>query len=56
MKYISMMNCPKTGYESLGSWPHQDIQAHIHGRLKQGSSPDRELVTAEGLAGPAKLR
>src|SRR6185295_18932718 len=29
MKYILMMNCPKNGYESFGSWAQKDIQAHI---------------------------
>ena len=29
MKYIFMMNCPKTGYDTFGAWPKKDIQAHI---------------------------
>ena len=29
MKYILMMNCPKTGYDSFGAWPKKDIQSHI---------------------------
>ena len=29
MKYIMMMHCPKHGYDSFGSWPQKDIQAHI---------------------------
>jgi hypothetical protein len=29
MKYILRMNCPRNGYESIGSWPQKDIQAHI---------------------------
>jgi hypothetical protein len=29
MKYILMMHCPKTGYDSFGAWPKNDIQAHI---------------------------
>ena len=29
MKYILMMNCPKNGYDSFGSWPKEDIKANI---------------------------
>ena len=29
MKYILMMNCPKTGYDTFGAMPQKDIQAHI---------------------------
>jgi hypothetical protein len=58
MKYILMMNCPKTGYESFGSWPKKDIQAHIKFMidfdkvLKQSG----ELVSAEGLASPMEAK
>ena len=52
MKYILMMNCPKTGYEAFGAWPKKDIQAHIafmqdfNKYLKESG----EFVSAEGLA------
>jgi len=52
MKYILMMNAPKNGWESFGSWPQDDIKAHIgfminfSKRLREAG----ELVSAEGLA------
>jgi hypothetical protein len=54
MKYILMMNCPKTGYDTFGAWPKKDIQAHIafmHG-LNKALSESGELVSGEGLASP----
>ena len=29
MKYILMMHCPKSGYETFAAWPKKDIQAHL---------------------------
>ena len=58
MKYILMMNCPKTGYETFGAWPQKDIQAHI-GFMKDLNKALREsgeLVSAEGLASPQQAR
>jgi hypothetical protein len=58
MKYILMMHCPKTGYDSFGSWPKKDIQAHIgfmmnlNKELKEAG----ELVSAEGLASPHEAK
>ena len=59
MKYILMMNCPKTGYDWFASLPKKDIQAHIafmH-NLNKALSESGELVSSEGLADPkvAKL-
>ena len=54
MKYILMMNCPKTGYDTFGAWPKKDIQAHI-AFMKDLNKSLREsgaLVSAEGLADP----
>ena len=54
MKYILMMNCPKNGYDSLGAWPKEDIQAHI-GFMVQFDKDLRaegHLVSGEGLADP----
>jgi hypothetical protein len=54
MKYILMMNCPRTGYDTLGAWPKKDIQAHIgfmHG-LNKALRESGEFVSAEGLADP----
>jgi hypothetical protein len=54
MKYILMMNCPKTGYDTFGAWPKEDIQAHIGFMVNFAKSlrESGELVSAEGLADP----
>jgi hypothetical protein len=58
MKYILMMNCPKTGYESFGSWPQKDIQAHIGFMMgfNKALRETGELVSAEGLASPQEAK
>ena len=58
MKYILMMNCPKNGYESFGSWPKNAIQAHIGfmQELNRALRESGELVSAEGLASPQEAR
>jgi hypothetical protein len=58
MKYILMMNCPKTGYESFGSWPKEAIQAHIGFMigLNKSLKESGELVSAEGLASPQEAK
>ena len=58
MKYILMMNCPKTGYESFESWPKNDIQAHIGFMIgfNKELRASGELVSAEGLASPHEAR
>ena len=58
MKYILMMNCPRNGYEALGSWPRKDLMAHI-GFMKGLNKDLREsgeLVSAEGLASPQQAK
>ncbi len=58
MKYILMMNCPKTGYDTFGAWPKKDIQAHI-GFMKNLNSALKEsgeFVSAEGLASPHQAK
>jgi hypothetical protein len=58
MKYILMMNCPKTGYDTFGSWPKKDLQAHI-AFMRRFDKPLREsgeLVSAEGLADPKQAK
>jgi len=58
MKYMMMMNGPKMGYESMGSWPQKDIHAHIgfmmgfNKQLKESG----ELVSAEGLSSPPEAK
>jgi hypothetical protein len=58
MKYILMMNCPKTGYDTIGAWPKQDIQAHIGFMMgfNKALSEAGELVSAEGLASPHEAK
>jgi hypothetical protein len=58
MKYILMMNCPKTGYESFGAWQQKDIQAHIAFMLSFNKAlrESGELVSAEGLASPQEAK
>lgn len=58
MKYILMMNCPKTGYDTFAAWPKKDIQAHIafmHG-LNSALRKSGEFVSAEGLASPHEAK
>jgi len=58
MKYMLIMNCPKTGYDSFGSMPKQDIKANIafmidiDKKLRESG----ELVYAEGLASPHEAK
>jgi hypothetical protein len=54
MKYILMMNCPKTGYDAFGAWPKKDIQANIAFMrgLNKALRESGEFVSAEGLASP----
>jgi hypothetical protein len=58
MKYILMMNCPKTGYDSFGSWPKEDIQAHLAFMrdLSKALRESGELVANDGLANPHQAK
>src|SRR5262252_8624357 len=58
MKYILMMNCPKNGYDSFGSWPKKDIEAHIGFMigLNKSLGESGELVSGEGLASPHEAK
>jgi hypothetical protein len=58
MKYMMMMNCPKTGYETFAAWPKKDIQAHIKfmGDFNQALRATGELIAAEGLASPREAK
>jgi hypothetical protein len=58
MKYILMMNCPKTGYETFGAMPQKDIQAHIGFMMEfsKALGESGELVSAEGLASPQEAK
>jgi hypothetical protein len=58
MKYILMMNCPKTGYDTFGAWPKKEIQAHIAFMLSFNKAlrESGEFVSAEGLASPHEAK
>ena len=58
MKYILMMNCPKTGYETFGAWPEKDLKANIAFMIgfDKELSQSGELVSAEGLASPQEAK
>jgi len=58
VKYILMMHCPKTGYETFGALPKKDLQAHIAFMLDLNKSlrESAELVSAEGLASPQQAK
>lgn len=58
MKYILMMHCPKTGYDTFGAWPKEDLQAHIAFMLAfdKALRQSGELVSAEGLASPREAK
>ena len=58
MKYILMMHCPKTGYDTFGAWPKKDIQAHIAFMIgfDKVLRESGELVSAEGLASPHEAK
>lgn len=58
MKYILMMNVPKTGYETFMAWPKKDIQTHIafmHS-FNKSLQESGEFVAAEGLASPHEAK
>jgi hypothetical protein len=58
MKYILMMNCPKTGYDTFGAWPKKDLQAHLAfmTNLNKALRESGEFVSAEGLASPQEAK
>lgn len=58
MKYILMMNCPRTAYDTFGAWPKKDLQAHIGFMVNFNKvlRESGELVSAEGLADPKEAK
>lgn len=54
MKYMLMMNTMRKGWSGMGSWPKEDIRAHIEFMIgfSKSLSESGELVLAEGLAFP----
>ena len=58
MKYILMMNGPRSAYDKFAAWPKKDIQAHI-GFMRGLNKSLREsgvLVSTEGLASPHQAK
>jgi hypothetical protein len=58
MKYILMMNGPRTAYDSFGAWPKEAIQAHIafmH-KFNKTLKESGEWVDGQGLADPKLAR
>jgi hypothetical protein len=58
MKYMLMMNCPKTGYDSFGSLSKEDIQAHLRFMMNfnKALKESGEWVSAEGLDNPHQAK
>jgi len=58
VKYMLMMNVPGKGSYQIGTWPKQDIQAHIGFMiaLNKKLHAAGELVGAEGLSGPDQAK
>ena len=58
MKYILMMNVPRTAYDTFGAMPKKDIQAHVAfmQSLNKALRESGELVSAEGLADPKQAK
>jgi hypothetical protein len=58
MKYILMMNAPKSGWESFMQWPRQVLQAHMEfmHQFNQKLQAAGEWVSAEGLTMPDQAK
>ena len=58
MKYILMMNIPRSGYAVFGAWSQKEIEANIKfvRNLNKTLSDSGEFVAAEGLALPDQAR
>lgn len=58
MKYMLMINCPKTAYETFGAWPKEDLKRNIAFMIQidKDLRASGELVYAEGLATPHEAK
>jgi hypothetical protein len=58
MKYILMMNAPKSGWETFMKWPREVLQAHMEfmHQLNRKLQAAGEWVSAEGLTLPAQAK
>ncbi len=54
MKYILMMNAPKSGYATYRAWSEKDVRAHaaVMREVSDELTKSGELVLTEGLAWP----
>jgi hypothetical protein len=58
MKYILMMNAPRTGFETYRAWSASDVQAHFAEltAINNDLTESGEFVATEGLAWPEEAR
>jgi hypothetical protein len=58
MKYILMMNAPKSGWDWFMSWPKEALQRHIDfmHQLNKKLKDAGVLVAAEGLTPPSEAK
>jgi hypothetical protein len=58
MKYLLMMNGPWGDMQPIGTWPKEDVHAHINFMigLNKELQASGEFVSAEGLAGPEEAK
>ena len=54
MKYILMMNAPKSGFDTYRAWSGKDVQAHsaVMRAVTKDLTESGEFVATEGLAWP----
>jgi len=58
MKYILMMNAPRSGFEIYRAWPQEAAQAHfaVLNRINKELCESGEFVATSGLAWPAQAK
>jgi hypothetical protein len=58
MKYILMMNGPKSGWDEFMKWPHEALVRHIEfmKSFSKKLKDQGELLSADGLTPPAEAK
>lgn len=58
MKYILLMNAPRSGFETYRAWPPEAVQAHFAAlkSINQGLCESNEFVATSGLAWPEQAK
>lgn len=58
MKYILMMNAPKTGFDTYRAWSESDVRAHfaVLQIINNELTASGEFVATEGLAWPDQAK